>query len=76
MPELPTYNNPQKPTFAEVIELQQLLIKHVSVLQFMVTDIAHELGMPYTKINELRKKAEAKRSLLKVTKEIKEQTDA
>ena len=62
--------------YSEVIELQQLLIKEVSVLQFMVNDIAHELGMSYPKINDLRKQAEAKRSLLKVTREIKDGIDA
>ena len=62
--------------YAELVELQHLLIKEVSVLQFMLTDIAHELGMPHTKINDLRKQAEAKRSLLKITREITGQTDA
>ena len=62
--------------YAEVVELQKILIKEVGVLQFMLTDIAHELGMPYTKINDLRKQAEAKRSLLKISREITGQTDA
>jgi len=61
--------------YDEVNELMHLLVKEQSELQFLLIDIAHELGLSYVKINDLRKQAEAKRSLLKATREIKDQDD-